>query len=68
MDGCGQGPRLNMLVLHDDDERATRTARRWSPDSKVGAFTLGLYDEAKKKDWIVISMKKDWKVVFPFER
>jgi hypothetical protein len=26
-----------------------------------------LYDEAQKKGWTVISMKKDWKRVFPFE-
>jgi len=23
--------------------------------------------EAKKNDWTVISMKNDWKVIFPFE-
>jgi len=26
-----------------------------------------LYDEAKKKGWIVISMKNDWKRIFAFE-
>jgi phosphoserine phosphatase len=35
--------------------------------TKVGAFTQALYDEAKKQDWVVISMKKDWKRIFPFE-
>jgi hypothetical protein len=29
-------------------------------DTKVGAFTQKLYDEAKKKGWTVISMKDDW--------
>jgi hypothetical protein len=24
--------------------------------------------EAKRNGWTVISMKKDWKVIFPFER
>ena len=26
-----------------------------------------LYDEAKKNDWTVISMKDDWKRIFAFE-
>jgi hypothetical protein len=37
------------------------------PDTKVGTFTQALYDEATKNGWIVISMKNDWKVIFPFE-
>src|SRR5262249_50447743 len=37
------------------------------PDSRVGTFTPALYDEAKKKDWTVISMKNAWRRVFPFE-
>jgi phosphoglycolate phosphatase-like HAD superfamily hydrolase len=65
---AGDGPRLGMLVLHDDAEREYA----YGPaagllETKVGTFTLGLHDEAKKKDWIVISMKRDWKVIFPFE-
>jgi hypothetical protein len=40
---------------------------RLCQDSKVGASTQALYDEAKKNVWIVISMKNDWKVIFPFE-
>ena len=57
-----------MLVLHDDAEREyTYGPAAGLPDTKVGTFTLALYDEAKKKDWIVISMKNDWKVIFPFE-
>ena len=27
--------------------------------------TVALMDEAKKKGWIVISMKDDWKTIFP---
>jgi hypothetical protein len=37
------------------------------PDTKVGAFTQVLYDEAKKQGWTVISMKNDWKRIFSFE-
>ena len=65
---AGDGVRLGMLVLHDDAEREYAYGPAAGlPDTKVGTFTLGLYDEAKKKDWIVISMKRDWKVIFPFE-
>ncbi len=38
------------------------------PDSKVGTFTQPLYDEAKAKGWIVISMKNDWKQIFSWEK
>jgi phosphoglycolate phosphatase-like HAD superfamily hydrolase len=66
--GGGDGVRLKMLVLHDDPEREYAYGPAAGlPDSKVGTFTPALLDEAKKKDWIVISMKKDWKRIFAFE-
>ncbi len=37
------------------------------PDTKVGAFTQALYDEAQKQGWTVISMRRDWKRIFAFE-
>jgi hypothetical protein len=56
-----------MLVLHDDAAREYAYGpAQGLPDSKVGIFTLALYDEAKKDGWTVISMKNDWKRVFPF--
>jgi phosphoglycolate phosphatase-like HAD superfamily hydrolase len=65
---AGNGARLCMLVLHDDAEReyAYGPAQGLSK-TKVGTFTQALYDEAKKDGWFVISMKNDWKVIFPFE-
>ena len=42
--------------------------RRVLPDTKVGTFTQALYDEAKAKDWNVISMKNDWKRIFAFDK
>ncbi len=65
---AGDGVRLAMLVLHDDAQReyAYGPAEKL-PDTKVGAFTQALYDEAKKGGWIVISMKNDWKRIFAFE-
>ncbi len=65
---AGDGVRLSMLVLHDDatSEYAYGPAQGL-PDTKVGTFTQWLYDEAKKQDWTVISMKNDWKRIFAFE-
>jgi phosphoglycolate phosphatase-like HAD superfamily hydrolase len=60
----GGGTRLMMLVHHDD------AVREWSygAESKIGTFSDALMAEAKKNGWVVISMKKDWKVIFPFQR
>jgi phosphoglycolate phosphatase-like HAD superfamily hydrolase len=66
---AGQGARLKMLVLHDDPEREYAYGPAGGqPDTKVGRFSEELEAEAQNKGWTVISMKKDWKVVFPFER
>ena len=65
---AGDGARLAMLVLHDDATREYAYGpARGLPDSKVGTFTQALYDEAQKKNWVVISMKSDWKRIFAFE-
>ena len=65
---AGDGARLSMLVLHDDAEREYAYGpAQGLPATKVGTFTQQLYDEAKKDGWFVISMKNDWKVIFPFE-
>jgi phosphoglycolate phosphatase-like HAD superfamily hydrolase len=66
--GAGDGARLMMLVLHDDAKREYAYGPAAGlPDTKVGAFSQALYDEAKKKGWTVISMQKDWKRIFAFE-
>jgi phosphoglycolate phosphatase-like HAD superfamily hydrolase len=65
---AGEGQRLAMLVLHDDAEREYAYGPALGlPDTKVGTFTQALYDEAKKKGWVVISMKNDWTRIFAFE-
>jgi phosphoserine phosphatase len=65
---AGDGARLAMLVLHDDSAREYAYGpAQGLPASKVGTFTQALFDEANKNGWTVISMKKDWKVIFPFE-
>lgn len=65
---ASEGVRLGMLVLHDDGEREYAYGPAAGlPTSKVGTFPQTLLDEAKKRGWIVISMKHDWKRIFPGE-
>jgi hypothetical protein len=60
---AGSGARLMMLVHHDDAEREFK----YGAESKIGTFSDALMVEAKEKNWTVISMKDDWKQIFPFE-
>ena len=57
---AGDGPRLGVYIHHDDAER------EWAYDreSHVGQLARGL-DEASARAWSVISIKTDWKTVFP---
>ncbi len=60
---------LMMLVQHDDATREYAYGpAEGLPASKIGTFPQSLYDEAKAKGWTVISMKHDWKRIFPFDR
>ena len=52
------------LVHHDDAEREYA----YGPDSKIGTFSDALTGEATTKGWTVISMKNDWKRIFPGDR
>jgi hypothetical protein len=57
-----------MLVFHDDAEREYAYGpANGLPDSTFGTYPQSLMDEAKKKGWVVISMKNDWKRIFAFE-
>jgi phosphoglycolate phosphatase-like HAD superfamily hydrolase len=58
----GDGPRLMALVHHDDGEREWAYDR----DSSIGRLDNAL-DEARDRDWTVISIRDDWLRVFPFE-
>jgi hypothetical protein len=65
---AGAGARLAMLVLHDDAKREYAYGpAEGLPDTKVGTFPAALHDEAKKRGWVIISMKDDWKRIFAFE-
>ena len=67
--GAGEGARLAMLSLHDDAKREYAYGpARGLPETEVGTFTPALCDEAKKRGWLVISMKDDWKRMFSFEK
>ena len=57
-DGIGQ--RLVLLVHHDDAEREFAYDRV----SRVGKLDKAL-DEATEKKWLLVSMKRDWKTIFP---
>ncbi len=57
---AGAGPSFCLYVHHTD------AAREWAYDrqSHIGKLDKGL-DEAAAKGWTVVSMKDDWKTIFP---
>jgi phosphoglycolate phosphatase-like HAD superfamily hydrolase len=59
---AGEGRRLAVLVHHDDAEREYAYDRA----SHIGRLDKAL-DEARAKNWVVVSMKDDWKRIYPFE-
>jgi len=58
---AGKGARLALLVHHTDAER------EWAYDrtSAIGRLDKAL-DETQARGWTVVSMKDDWKRIFPF--
>ena len=60
---AGEGPRFCLYIHHTDAKR------EWAYDRKshIGKLDKGL-DEAHEKGWTVVDMKRDWKVIFPFEK
>lgn len=57
--GGGDGPRLGLLLHHDDAEREYAYDRQ----SRVGKLDRAL-DAAGLSGWVVVSMKTDWNTVF----
>jgi hypothetical protein len=59
---AGSGARFMGLVHHTD------AVREWAYDrnSPVGRLDKA-WDEAVRRGWTVVDMKRDWKKVFPFE-
>ncbi len=60
---AGPGARFGLIVHHTDAEREYAYDR----DSPFGRLARAL-DEAPKRGWVVADMKRDWKVVFPWQR
>jgi phosphoserine phosphatase len=60
---AGDGLRFMGLVHHTD------AAREWAYDrqSSIGRLDKVL-DEAVQKGWTVVDMKRDWKVIYPFQK
>jgi phosphoglycolate phosphatase-like HAD superfamily hydrolase len=60
---AGQGTRLVLLVHHTDAER------EWAYDRKshIGRLDVAI-DEARQKGWTVVDMKRDWNVIYPFQK
>ncbi len=62
----GSGARFELLVLHDDAAREFAYGpARGLPNVALGAFTPALEEHAKKDGWTVVSMKDDWKQIYP---
>jgi phosphoglycolate phosphatase-like HAD superfamily hydrolase len=57
---AGSGPRLGLLLHHDDALREFAYDRQ----SVIGRLDKGL-DEAPKRGWILVSVQRDWKQVYP---
>ena len=57
---AGAGPKLAMLVHHDD------ATREWAydRDSHIGRLVRGL-DEGSQRGWLIVSMKDDWNRIYP---
>jgi phosphoglycolate phosphatase-like HAD superfamily hydrolase len=60
---AGSGARFALIVHHTDADR------EWAYDrqSPIGRLDKAL-DEAKANGWTVVDMKRDWRIVYPFEK
>ncbi len=55
-------PSLGVYIHHDDAEREWAYDR----DSHIGRLSEGL-DQAPERGWLVVSMKNDWRTIYPDE-
>ena len=60
---AGPGARFALIVHHDDAKR------EWAYDrqSHIGQLDKA-WDEAVAKGWTVVSMKDDWKTIYPLQK
>jgi len=59
----GDGSRLGLFLHHTDAEREYAYDRK----SHIGTLDKVL-DIAPDQDWIIVDMKQDWNVIFPWEK
>jgi haloacid dehalogenase-like hydrolase len=59
----GDGLRFMGIVHHTDAQREYAYDR----ESHIGKLDKA-WDEATKRGWIVVDMKADWKVIYPFQQ
>jgi haloacid dehalogenase-like hydrolase len=60
---AGPGARFGLIVHHTDAEREYAYDRH----ALFGRLDKAL-DVAPRRHWVVVDMKKDWKVIYPFEK
>lgn len=58
----GVGPRFGLIVHHTDSIREVAYDR----SSHIGRLEKGL-DDAAKNNWLLVDMKNDWKLIYPFQ-
>jgi phosphoserine phosphatase len=62
LEWCGASKNVNLPVyIHHTDAK-----REWAYDrkSRIGKLDKGL-NKAAEKNWLVVDMKKDWKIIYP---
>lgn len=60
---AGKNKRLGVIIHHNDAHREYAYDRK----SHFGKLDRGL-DEAPNRGWLVVSMKEDWKCVYPYQK
>lgn len=60
---AGKGPRFGLIVHHTDAEREFAYDRA----SHIGRLDKAS-EEAPKHGWVLVDMKKDWKLIYPFQK
>ena len=60
---AGPGARFMGIVHHTDAEREYAYDRT----SHIGKLDKA-WDEATQRGWTVVDMKRDWKVIYPFQK
>ncbi len=60
---AGSGKRFGLIVHRTDSKREYA----YDPKSHVGRLDKALV-KAEEKGWTVVDMKKEWKVIYPFQK